>query len=210
MILEHRGATPSIDTSTRIAPNAVICGDVTIGPNCSVGFGAVITAESGKVMIGANCVIMDTAVIRGVRNDPVSIADNVMIGTRACLVGCTIESEAFIATGATVFNGARIGHGAEVRIHAIVHLRTVLPAGATVPLNWIAIGDPARILPPEKHDEIWDIQKALDFPRYVFGVDRSPAGGTIMPEVMARYAKALKHWHEADREIAPEAQARPK
>jgi carbonic anhydrase/acetyltransferase-like protein (isoleucine patch superfamily) len=210
MILEHRGVRPGIHASTRIAPNAVICGDVTIGPNGSVGFGAVITAESGKVTIGENCVIMDTAVIRGVRDNPVSIADNVMVGPRACLTGCTVESEAFIATGATIFNGARIGRNAEVRINAIVHLRTVLPADATVPLNWIAIGDPARILPPHMHDEIWTIQKALDFPKYVFGIDRPPPGESIMPAVMPRYAKALTHWHEADREIEREAASRRK
>src|SRR5580658_5942320 len=99
MLIEHGGATPKIDPSTRVAPNAVICGDVTVGPNSSVGFGAVITAESGKVTIGANCVIMDTAVIRGVRSDPVSIGDNVLIGPRAYLCGCTVESEAFLATG---------------------------------------------------------------------------------------------------------------
>ena len=201
MILEHDGKTPKIEASARIAPNAVICGDVTIGPNSSIGFGAVITAESGKVTIGKNCVVMDTAVIRGVRNNPVSVADNVMVGPRAYLVGCTVESEAFLATGATVFSGARIGRNAEVRINAIVHLRTVLPQDATVPLGWIAIGDPAHILPPEKHDEIWAIQKELDFPKYVFGIDRAPPGGTIMPSVMPRYARALKHWHEGDREI---------
>ena len=127
MLLEHSGLSPRIDASARIAPNAVICGDVTIGPNCSVGFGAVITAESGKVTIGKGCVIMDTAVIRGVRNNEVVIGDNVMIGAQARLVGCRIGEEAFIATGATIFNGAVIGRGAEVRINAIVHLRTVLP-----------------------------------------------------------------------------------
>jgi carbonic anhydrase/acetyltransferase-like protein (isoleucine patch superfamily) len=201
MIMEHGGLAPKIDPSSRIAPNAVVCGDVTIGPNCSVGFGAVITAESGKGTIGGNCVIMDTAVIRGVRNDPVSIADNVMIGPRAYLCGCTVESEAFLATGATIFNGARIGRNAEVRINGIVHLRTVLPAKATVPLNWIAVGDPVHILPPERHDEIWAIQQALDFPKYVFGVDRPPPGGTIMPLVMPRYARALKAWHDGDREV---------
>jgi hypothetical protein len=51
-----------------------------------------------------------------------------------------------------------------------VHLRTVLPEDAVVPLNWIAVGDPAQILPPERYDEIWAIQQPLDFPRYVFGV----------------------------------------
>jgi carbonic anhydrase/acetyltransferase-like protein (isoleucine patch superfamily) len=201
MILEHGGRRPGIDPSARIAPNAVICGDVIIGPDSSVGFGAVITAESGKVTIGKNCVIMDTAVIRGVRNNPVSIADNVLIGPRAYVVGCAIESEAFIATGATIFNGARIGRNAEIRINAIVHLRTVLAPEAMVPLGWIAIGDPARILPPEKHEEIWAIQKELDFPKYVFGVDRPPQGESIMPIIMPRYARALRHWHENDREI---------
>jgi carbonic anhydrase/acetyltransferase-like protein (isoleucine patch superfamily) len=200
MILEHGGRRPGIDPSARIAPNAVICGDVTVGSDSSVGFGAVITAESGKVTIGKNCVIMDTAVIRGVRNNPVSIADNVLIGPRAYVVGCTIESEAFIATGATIFNGARIGRNAEIRINAIVHLRTVLAPEAMVPLGWIAIGDPARILPPEKHEEIWAIQKEFDFPKYVFGVDRPPQGESIMPIIMPRYARALRHWHENDRE----------
>jgi carbonic anhydrase/acetyltransferase-like protein (isoleucine patch superfamily) len=199
MILEHRGRKPGIDPSARVAPNAVICGDVTIGPNSSVGFGAVITAESGKVTVGKNCVVMDTAVIRGVRDNPVSIADNVLIGPRACVVGCTIESDVFIATGATIFNGARIGRNAEVRINAIVHLRTVLAPGAMVPLGWIAIGDPAHILPPERHEEIWAIQKELDFPKYVFGVNRAPPGESIMPVIMPRYARALRHWHENDR-----------
>ncbi|MFI5014789.1 MAG: gamma carbonic anhydrase family protein [Hyphomicrobiales bacterium] len=201
MILEHRGVAPKIDRSTRVAPNAVICGDVTIGPNGSVGFGAVIIAESGKVTIGENCVIMDTAVICGVRDNPVLIGDNVLVGPRAYLVGCTVESEAFLATGATVFNGARISHNAEVRINGIVHLRTVLPAKAVVPLNWIAVGDPVRILPPERHEEIWAVQQGLDFPKYVFGVDRPPAGGSIMPAVMPRYANALRHWHADDREV---------
>ena len=201
MLLEHSGLSPRIDASARIAPNAVICGDVTIGPNCSVGFGAVITAESGKVTIGKGCVIMDTAVIRGVRNNPIVIGDNVMIGAQARLVGCRIGEEAFIATGATIFNGAVIGRGAEVRINAIVHLRTVLPEGATVPLAWVAVGDPATILPPDRHEEIWAIQKGLDFPKYVFGVDRPPPGESIMPQVMPRYAQALKRWHEGDREL---------
>src|SRR5215510_199535 len=69
MMFEHKGRRPTIDPSARVAPNATICGDVSIGPNVSVGFGAVITAESGPVAIGANCVIMDTAVLRGVRGE---------------------------------------------------------------------------------------------------------------------------------------------
>ena len=201
MLLEHKGKRPAIDPSARIAPNATICGDVSIGANTSIGFGAVVSAESGAVSIGANCIIMDTAVLRGVRGNPLSIGDNVLVGPRAYLSGCAIEAEVFIATGATIFNGARVGRRAEVRINGIVHLRTTLPEDATVPLGWIAVGDPAEILPPHEHERIWSIQKALDFPGYVFGVERPLAGHSIMPDVMPRYAKALQS-HRGDQMIS--------
>jgi carbonic anhydrase/acetyltransferase-like protein (isoleucine patch superfamily) len=192
MLYSHDGKQPYIDPTSRIAPNAVVCGDVTIGPNCSIGFGAVLTAESGPIAIGANCVIMDTAVIRGVRGNAVHIGDNVLVGPRAYLAGCEIADNAFLATGATVFNGARVGARAEVRINGIVHLRTRLPEDAVVPLGWIAVGDPAEILPPHEHERIWAIQQALDFPRFVFGVERAPPGQSIHPTVMPRYARRLR------------------
>lgn len=201
MIIEHNGKRPVIAASARIAPNAVIAGEVTIGENASVGFGAVLTAESGPITIGRNVVIMDTAVLRGIKNAPLTIGDNVLVGPRAYLTGCTIEDNVFLATGATVFNKAVVKKGAEVRVNGIVHLRTVLPENATVPLGWIAVGEPAHILPPEKHDEIWAVQKPLDFPKTVFGVERPPEGESLMPDVMPRYARALARWHSSDTEL---------
>ena len=200
MLLTHDGKRPTIDPTTRVAPTAVICGDVTIGANGSIGFGAVLTAESGPISIGDNCVVMDTAVIRGVKRNPVRIGSNVLVGPRAYLTGCEIGDSAFIATGASVFNGARIGARAEVRINGIVHIRTVLPPDATVPLGWIAVGDPAEILPPHEHERIWAIQKALDFPKFVFGVDRPAEGESLMPTVMPRYAASLRR-HLKDDEV---------
>ena len=198
MILKHNGKSPVIDSSCRIAPNATICGDVTLGANCSVGFGAVITAESGAVIIEENTVILDTAVIRGVRDNPVRIGRNVLVGPRAYLTGCSISDDVFLATGCSVFNGAKIEAQCEVRVNAIVHLRTKLERGTVVPLGWIAVGNPARTLPPEEHDTIWEIQKPLNFPHYVFGVERPREGETMMPDVMPKYAAALKRWHDLD------------
>jgi carbonic anhydrase/acetyltransferase-like protein (isoleucine patch superfamily) len=198
MLLEHNGATPKIDPTARIAPNAVLCGEVTIGANSSIGFGAVLTAESGPITVGSNCVIMDTATIRGLKRNPVRIGDNVLVGPRAYLTGCEVEDNAFLATGATVFNGARIGARATVRINGIVHIRTALPPDAVVPLNWIAVGDPVEILPPNEHERIWAIQRELDFPKYVFGIEGQPPIGKVMSEVMPRYARALQT-HRADR-----------
>lgn len=196
MILQDsKGQTPDIHPTARIAPNATISGDVTIGENCSVGFGAVLTAESGPIRLGRNVVVMDTAVLRGVRDNPVVIGTNVLVGPRAYLTGCIIEDEAFLATGVTIFNGAVIGTRSEVRVNAIVHLRTRLSPDTMVPLGWIAVGNPAHILPPDKHNEIWAVQKPLDFPNYVFGTERPADGETIMPNAMPRYASALKKRH---------------
>ena len=199
MLLTHDGKSPTIGDGTRIAPNAVVCGAIRIGRNCSIGFGAVLTAESGPITIGDNCVIMENAVVRGLARNPVTVGDNVLIGPHSYLTGCTIASNVFIATGATVFNGAYVGERAEVRINSVVHLRTLLPADAVVPIAWVAVGDPARILPPDAHEQIWYVQKELNFPSYVFGVERPPPGDTFMPQVMPRYARSLYRRHETDR-----------
>ena len=70
------------------------------------------------------------------------------------LTGCAVESNTFLATGATVFNGAVVGAGSEVRINGVVHLKTSLPTGTVVRINWIAVGDPAEVLPPADHEKI--------------------------------------------------------
>jgi hypothetical protein len=62
-----------------------------------------------------------------------------------------------------------------VRVHAVVHVSTVVAAGATVPIGWIAVGDPASILPPKDHDAIWAVQKPLNFPLAVYGLERAEA-----------------------------------
>lgn len=201
MLLQSNGRTPVVDPTCRVASTAVISGDVEIGPNCSVGHGAVIVAEGGPIRIGAHCVVMDTAVIRGVPNQTMRLGDHVLVGPRAYLVGCTVEDEVFIATGAAVFNGAVLGRGSEVRINAVVHLRTQLEPHATVPIGWVAVGAPARILPPGDHEGIWAVQKPLDFPKYVFNVERPAPGESMMQQVMPRYAQALQRMHADDRAV---------
>jgi carbonic anhydrase/acetyltransferase-like protein (isoleucine patch superfamily) len=89
-----------------------------------------------------------------------------------------------------------VGAGAEVRIHAVVQVNTVLPPGATVPIGWVAVGDPARIYPPGQHEQIWAIQESLDFPGTVYGV----TGDTPATERMQRQAAWLAA-HRDDRLI---------
>jgi carbonic anhydrase/acetyltransferase-like protein (isoleucine patch superfamily) len=176
MIIQHNGNIPTVDSTAFIAPNAVICGDVKIEKNVRVMFGAQIIAESSPISIGNNCIILENAVIRGTDKYSVSIGNNCLIGPNAHLAGCTVEDNVFIATGASVFHGATLKTGSEVSVNGVVHLKTVLPQDTSVPINWIAVGDPAKILPPDKHDEIWAVQKPLNFPLTVYGIDRPKSG----------------------------------
>jgi hypothetical protein len=114
-------------------------------------------------------------------------------------VGCRVGDNAFLATGATIFNGAVVGEGAEVRVNGTVHLKTALPPEAVVPIGWVAVGDPAEVLPPGEHERIWELQEPLDFPGTVFGVERGPAG-EMMPEMLRRYTGALGA-HREDAEL---------
>lgn len=82
------------------------------------------------------------------------VGDHCLIGPNAHVKGALLEDQVFVATGAAMFHAAKIGSGAEIRIHATVHIRTRLEPGATVPIGWVAVGDAARILLPDRHDEI--------------------------------------------------------
>ena len=186
MILRHNGIEPEIDPSAMVAPTATICGDVQIGANCRIMHGAAIIAEGGSIRIGANCVVLENAVLRSTMRHHLTIGSSVLVRPHAHVVGCTVEDEVFIATGASIFHGATLKARSEVRIHGVVHIETVLSEGATVPIGWVAVGDPAVILPPDRHEEIWAVQKPLNFPLTVYGIDRDEDGGNIMPRIMEK------------------------
>jgi carbonic anhydrase/acetyltransferase-like protein (isoleucine patch superfamily) len=163
-------------------------------------FGATLSAEGGPVHLGEHCIVMENAVLRGTQRDPLRLGNHVLAGPHAYLTGCTVEDNVFLATGSTVFNGARIGTRSEIRVNAVVHLRTHLPPDTTVPIGWIAVGDPAQLFPPDQHERLWKVQRELDFPGYVFGLARAGEGETTMPELTRRYSRALSQ-HDNDQAI---------
>jgi len=195
VLIEHEGKRPSVADSAYVAPTAVVCGDVRIGADCRILFGAVLTAEGGSIELGERCIVMENAVIRGREDHPVELGKHVLIGPHAHVNGARIEDDAFLATGASVFPGACIGQASEVRIGAVVHVNTRLREGTMVPIGWIAVGDPAELFPPAAHERLWPIQQRLDFPRTVFGLDRSEA---TMERVSGLYAKRFGR-HRGDR-----------
>ena len=195
-LFTHRGHSPQVHPDAYVAPTAVLCGDVHVDADARVLFGAVITAEDGHVRIGRRCVVMENALVRGRAGHPVDIGDDVLIGPHAHINGAAVGDGCFLATGCSVFPGARLARNVEVRINAVVHTNTTLPEGATVPIAWVAVGDPGQILPPARHDDIWAILRDLDFPGTVYGVDRD----TPAAQLMARQAKWYGH-HRDDRPV---------
>jgi carbonic anhydrase/acetyltransferase-like protein (isoleucine patch superfamily) len=197
VLIEHEGKRPRLAESAYVAPTAVVCGDVSVGPDSRILFGAVLTAEGGPIEVGERCVVMENALVRGRESHPVVLGDHVLVGPHAHVNGAHVEHDVFLATGVSVFPGARVGHGSEVRINAVVHVNSTLPAGTTVPIGWIAVGDPADLFPPDAHEELWPIQRGMDFPRTVFGLERAEA---TMERVSARYAERFGR-HRGDREV---------
>jgi carbonic anhydrase/acetyltransferase-like protein (isoleucine patch superfamily) len=170
-----------------VSPTAVVRGDVTIGPGSRVLDLAVLQGDLGPVTIGSDVVVMEHALLRGRSGRPVVIGDAVLIGPHTHLNGTTVEDEVFVATGVSMFPGSLAGAGSELRIRSTLHVNSRLEPGTVVPIGWIAAGDPARLFPPDQHDELWAAQEPLDFPGTVYGVER----GTSMREIMRRQSAAF-------------------
>lgn len=178
MIIQHRGIEPDIDASVYVAPTAVICGNVKVGPRARVMYGAVIDSEASAVEIGECGIICENAVIRATKvedaNHPVHIGDHVFISPHATLLGCRVAAYAYIATGATVLQGADVGKGAVVAVGALVHANTKIPAGFFLAPNAVAIGDPLKIYGPGDQEAVVDAIKSIAFTKIAFGVTPQP------------------------------------
>jgi carbonic anhydrase/acetyltransferase-like protein (isoleucine patch superfamily) len=184
MLIAHAGKQPEIDPSAWVAPDATVCGDVLFGAGTRILHGARLIGEGRSVIrIGRDCVVMENAVVRASRRHPCKIGDHCLIGSNAHVAGALVGEQVFIATGAAIFHGADLGMKSEVGVHAIVHLRTRLEPGAIVPIGWVAVGNPAQILPPDKHDEIWAAAKPPNFPEWVYGFDR------LTPDLMVHITR---------------------
>lgn len=195
MLAAYDDKKPVIDPGAWVADDATVCGDVTIGPGCRIMPGARIVAEAGgAIRIGACCIVLENAVIRSTARHATSIGDHCLVGPNSHIVGATIGDEVFVATGASIFHGATVGAGSEVRINAVVHLRTELKPGATVPIGWIAVGNPAQFFSADRHEEIWALQQPLDFPGFVYGVDRGTPD--LMRTAMETLSKSLAIHHK--------------
>jgi carbonic anhydrase/acetyltransferase-like protein (isoleucine patch superfamily) len=174
MLLRHRGREPMIDSSAFVAPTATLVGDVRIGPRARVMYGAVLDAEGSQIEVGECAIVCEHAVLRataaGGTPRPVVLADHVFVGPHATLLGCRVDRCAYVATGATVLQAARIGAGGSIAVGALVHGGAAVPDGFFLPPNMVAVGDPIRVLPPNDPEALGEAVRSTGFARLAFGV----------------------------------------
>ncbi len=209
MMVSSGTKKPKVHASAYVAPSAVISGDVTIEEGCAVLFGAVISAEGAPVVVGANTVIMENAVLKSsggsVLQFPLTVGESTLVGPGAYLVGATIEPGCFLGAGSKVFNGAFIGEQTSVALGAIVHVGTHLLSGQHVPMQHIAYGNPATVYSPDKAPQV---HERMHFFQNVFNLEDAP---DVRSQAAQAYARFLRKVHAQDAPVADAAKkAAPK
>lgn len=139
MIIPHRGKTPAVAPDAFIAPTAVLIGDVEIGEQASIWFGAVLRGDHGRIVIGRGSNVQDNATLHAPQDGATVIEQDVTIGHGAVLEGCLVRRGALIGMNAVVLQAATIGE------QAMVAAGSVVVEGMQVPPRTLAAGVPAKI-----------------------------------------------------------------
>ncbi len=139
MFIEYRGKTPRVHPSAFVAPTAVLIGDVEVGAEASIWFGAVLRGDNGPIRIGARSNVQDNAVVHVSENNRTVVGEGVTVGHCAAMEDCTIEDGALIGTNAVVLNGATVGR------RTLIAAGSVVPSGARIPAEVLAAGSPAVV-----------------------------------------------------------------
>ncbi|MEN6627854.1 MAG: gamma carbonic anhydrase family protein [Candidatus Sumerlaeia bacterium] len=139
LVLPYLDKKPAIGENVFVAHHASVIGEVTLGDNSSIWFGAVLRGDIAPVRIGAGSNVQDNSVLHVGDNDPCIIGDNVVVGHNCVLHGCTIEDDCMIGMGAIIINRAVIGRGSVVGAGALVTQDTVIPPYSLV------LGSPAKV-----------------------------------------------------------------
>lgn len=129
---------PNLSPTAWVAPSAELIGDVVLGAEASIWFGAVIRADNTAITIGARSNVQDGAMLHSDPGAPLSVAEDCTIGHHAILHGCTIGARVLIGMGAIILNHAVIGEDCLVGAGALV------TEGKTFPPRSLIIGSPAR------------------------------------------------------------------
>ncbi|WP_457748423.1 gamma carbonic anhydrase family protein [Sulfurimonas sp.] len=167
MLHTYKNMTPTLGQNSWIAPSADVIGDVTCGKDCSIWFGCVVRGDVHFIKIGNRVNIQDLSMLHVTHykkedksdGNPTIIEDDVTIGHRVMLHGCTIEKACLIGMSATILDGAIIGKESIVGAGSLVTKNKVFPPRSLI------MGSPAKVIRELNEDEIKELYASAS--RYV-------------------------------------------
>jgi len=139
-LYELDGVAPQLGTGAWVADSAEVIGNVTLGENASIWFGAVLRGDNETMTIGRNSNVQDMSMLHSDPGSPLTIGENVTIGHSVMLHGCTVGDNSLIGIQAVVLNNARIGR------NSIVGAGSVVTEGKEFPDNSLILGAPAKVV----------------------------------------------------------------
>lgn len=141
LILPFNGHTPKVAESAFLAPTAVLIGDVTVGEQASVWFGAVLRGDNPEhgVVIGARSNVQENCVVHVGHWGPTVVGEDVTVGHGAKFESCAIGDNTVVGMNAVILQGARVGPG------CVLAAGTVVLEGADIPANSLVAGVPGRV-----------------------------------------------------------------
>ena len=154
-LLPHGDDCPEIAPSAWVAPGAYVIGDVHLGEQSSVWYGAVLRGDTEPIRVGARTNIQDGCILHADPGYPAIVGEDCVVGHRAVVHGCVIEGRCLIGMGATILNGARIGEGSIVAAGALV------PEGKEYPAGSLIVGIPAKAAKEVSEEQTQDIARGV-------------------------------------------------
>src|SRR5688572_16669276 len=134
------GQSPKVHPSAYIAPGATVIGDVTLGEESSVWYGAVLRGDINRIVIGPRSNIQDGSVVHLADDLPTLVGELVTVGHKAILHACTVEDEVLVGMGAIVLDGAEIG------ARSIIGAGALVTGGKKIPPGSLVLGSPAKVV----------------------------------------------------------------
>lgn len=159
MLKHYQGILPTIHPTAFIEESAQIIGDVSVGADSSVWFQAVLRGDVGRIRIGARTNVQDGTIIHESSSCPAIIGDDVTIGHRVVLHGCTVRDSCLIGIGAIVLDGAEIGEA------CIIGAGAVITEGMVVPPRSLVLGVPGKVRRELSDEEVRSLKDRAE--RYV-------------------------------------------
>ena len=148
MIYALDGLSPTLGRDVYVAPGATVVGDVHLGDEVSIWFGAVLRGDVERLTVGRGSNVQDNSVLHSDPGSPLLVGDRVTVGHGCILHGCQIGAGALIGMGSTILNDARIGRDCLVGANALV------TEGKAFADGMLIVGSPARAIRPLTPEEL--------------------------------------------------------